>query len=200
MMKKLLIFMLVLGLATVANAALQLSLNHVTNGEGITQEITVPVSTELIIDVHGPAAYSTVGYVVINGGPPQDGEWGDTLGPPYTVASGYYNKSGYPVVHSGVGGSPAGNMGSTIRYGDATCFGYEFTIADNQNKAFILGGEQFEYMFHCRTAPSDAVIYLYDAAVGEGAVVLDTIIVHQIPEPATIALLGLGGLLLRRRK
>jgi len=34
---------------------------------------------------------------------------------------------------------------------------------------------------------------------GEG-LVLDTQIIHQVPEPMTISLLGLGGLLLRRRK
>jgi hypothetical protein len=31
-------------------------------------------------------------------------------------------------------------------------------------------------------------------------VIEDTLTIHQIPEPTTIALLGLGGLLLRRRK
>jgi hypothetical protein len=35
----------------------------------------------------------------------------------------------------------------------------------------------------------------------ENGAMIDTILIHQIiPEPMTIALLGLGGLLLRRRK
>jgi hypothetical protein len=42
-------------------------------------------------------------------------------------------------------------------------------------------------------------ITLWDVGEGYGSP-QDTIIVHQIPEPTTMLLLGLGGLLLRRRK
>ena len=43
------------------------------------------------------------------------------------------------------------------------------------------------------------VIELYTTDFGTSELV-DAVVIHQIPEPATIALLGLGGLLLRRRK
>jgi len=193
-MKKLLIFMLVLSLATVANATIvQLSLGGVTNGAGTTQEITVPVCTELVIDVHGPAAINWAGYIIIQGDPPADGEWGDAIGPPYTIASGFYAKSGYPAVLPA-----AGVNASATRYSEAGWgWGYELTAVGAPGFP-VPGGEEFDFMFHCRTAPSDAVITLW--ADDDYVMPKDTIIVHQIPEPATIALLGLGGLLLRRRK
>jgi len=192
-MKKLLIFMLVLGLATVANATIvQLSIGGVTNGAGITQEITVPVCTELIIDVHGPALVNWAGYIIINGDPPSDGEWGDAIGPPYTVESGYYLKSGYPMKYAA-----AGDMASALRYSYAG-WGWGYEIAAANAIGPPVGGREFDFMFHCRAAPSDAVITLW--ADDDYVTPKDTIIVHQIPEPATIALLGLGGLLLRRRK
>jgi hypothetical protein len=49
---------------------------------------------------------------------------------------------------------------------------------------------------HCEFGPSDDTIILWSQDAEE----LDRIVIHQIPEPATIALLGLGGLMLRRRK
>ena len=43
---------------------------------------------------------------------------------------------------------------------------------------------------------------IYDPGTGEpvSITVMDTQVIHQIPEPMTFALLGLGGLFLRRRK
>ena len=49
--------------------------------------------------------------------------------------------------------------------------------------------------FHC-TEVGDVVVHLLD----DGMQIVDSIVIHQIPEPMTIALLGLGGLFLRRRK
>jgi hypothetical protein len=58
-----------------------------------------------------------------------------------------------------------------------------------------------EIVFTC-LAVGDVTLYLLDAPDGEQAsIIYDTVVVHQIPEPITIVLLGLGGLLaLRRRK
>ncbi len=52
-------------------------------------------------------------------------------------------------------------------------------------------------IFHCEV-PGDVTLTL----VGDyenGIEVLDTQIIHQLPEPMTMCLLGLGGLFLRRR-
>ena len=49
-------------------------------------------------------------------------------------------------------------------------------------------------LFHC-DGPGDVTF----AVVDENGEILDTQVIHQIPEPMTLVLLGLGGLFLRRR-
>jgi hypothetical protein len=56
-----------------------------------------------------------------------------------------------------------------------------------------------EKEFHCESDQGDVTIYLLNADTGQYEV-LDTLVIHQIPEPMTVALLGLGGLFLLRRR
>ena len=51
-------------------------------------------------------------------------------------------------------------------------------------------------IFHCE-GEGDVTLALIDYETG---LILDTQVIHQVPEPATLALLSLGGLLLRRRQ
>ncbi len=207
-MKKLLIFMLVLGMASWANAALELSVNGVTDGTGNVTEICIPICTEVVIDVVGPDEYFYLGYIIIEAAAPgpgsgAGGEWGDDLGPPWGNPDDpceqgheyYYLEPGYPEILEG-----AGDTASAIRYEeDDWGFGYEIQAADSQSLENV-GGEEFVFMYHCCGPESEYVtITLWDDAKGYDTPE-DTIIIHQIPEPITIALLGLGGLLLRRRK
>jgi len=204
MMKKLLILMLVLGLTSMANGILinvngnvQLSVDGATNGFEDTMETTVVVSTELVIDVTGPYDGDYAAVVCIMADPiPQPtgaaGEWGDDLGPTYSTGY-YYVKSGYPIVYAA-----AGDVGLAFarRYEyDDWGWGYELSAASATHTP---GGKQFEMIFHC-VAEVDVTIQLWDSTVWP-LTAADTIVVHQIPEPATMLLLSLGGLLLRRRK
>ncbi|MCJ7779047.1 MAG: PEP-CTERM sorting domain-containing protein [Sedimentisphaerales bacterium] len=193
-MKKLTILMLVLGLTTVANAQLtgvQLSVNGVTNGPGNTTEFLVCLSTEVVIDVYGPADYNWVGYVVINGNPPAAGEWGDNLAPP--SVPGYYVKSGYPIKYPSAGD----DLASVHRFEFAGWgFGYEVCAA--QVVGPILGGREFDFMYHQHDTGA-ATITLWDDSAGYSSP-QDTVVIYEIPEPMTIALLGLGGMALLRKR
>ena len=59
-------------------------------------------------------------------------------------------------------------------------------------------GTWWEIEVHC-DGPLDGLITLVGPS-GYKTETLDTLLIHQTPEPMTIALLGLGGLFLRRRK
>ena len=51
-------------------------------------------------------------------------------------------------------------------------------------------------IFHCDGGINTVTVTLFD---GEGGY-LDSVVIQQIPEPMTLALLGLGGLFIRRKK
>jgi len=184
-MKKLIVLSLMLGIASVANATiLQLSVDGVTNGDA-TQEITINVCDYVVIDIHGPADSPLLGYIIIEEDGGEDGgEWVD----------GSYNEVNYPVVHAA-----AGDMAGVVAYTESGWGdGYEVT-ADYTPYSSIEDGLWFEFLFHCTKMDETVTISLWDDDLGYETPV-DTIIIHQIPEPMTIALLGLGGLLLRRRR
>lgn len=194
MIKKLMIVMLVLGLVSLANAltGVQLSVEGQTDGVGNVTEVEVPISSEVVIDIHGPAAYDWLGYVIIEGDYPTlaGGEWGDDIGEP---GGGYYAAADYPKLVA------AGDLGQVLRYDeDGWGYGYEVTAA--QSEGDLPGGEQFQFLYHCTGPESEYVtITLWDDAEGYETP-QDTIVIHQVPEPVTMALFGIGGLLLRRRR
>lgn len=187
-MKKLLVLMLVLGLASFASAALQLSV-HTNPPGGETwdpmnpedSEITISPSQTLLIDIWTDSPiYSGVG------------EGYFLLGVSVTkgVLSG--GESLYPddvQYYSGLGTDylPAGEAGDLVAIG---------TFRTSASP--ITGTIVNTILFHCESE-FDGVINLYETD-WVTPTLIDSVVIHQIPEPATIALLGLGGLLLRRRK
>ena len=195
-MKKLLVLILVFGMASVANAALQISVGGNMNPEDST--IYLNVSDTIMLDVWSTVpiptsspelgensywvltAQTSCGYIhggvaVLAGGDPDwafDGPYDDAIGAGIT---------GLPAGENGVVGY-IGNFGSNPIPADTAIFD--------------------EIIFHCESLNGPTVVSLWNA--GDSGVITgepwDTVVIHQIPEPATIVLLGLGGLLLRRRK
>jgi len=99
----------------------------------------------------------------------------------------------YVIYHDPVLGD-AGNAASV----DPSFLPYEWLVialtTDAQKP--LIPGKHFDLELVC-TGPGDVEIQLWNFNYDE---ILDTIIIHQVPEPASMLLLGLGGLLLRRRK
>ena len=172
-MKKLLIMFLVLGMASLAQAAvLELSIDGSKDGAGNTTEITIDICTTITIDVYcntaAPAGDTFFLAIVAGTG---DGEW-----------------DGPSVIYAVMG-----NAGTLTEYTSDLWEG-KTNVYDPETPPGV--GKWCELDFHC-TDKGDVTIYLTDHT---GYVAEDAILVHQIPEPITIALLGLGGLFLRRRK
>ncbi len=92
--------------------------------------------------------------------------------------------------------NPATTQGDISGYVGAHYANYDYyyvTIASSTGNLVAGTGFVFDYL---AIGTNDVLIELYDQS---GATLVDSLVIHQ-PEPMTIALLGLGGLFLRRRK
>ena len=179
-MKKLLIFSLVLGIASLASAGLQLSYD----GAPAPDEVTVAPSDTFVIDVFDDVDFNNyTAYLNIY----------DTAGmnpyAPATLVSGatianVQIDTDYAGDNASVAGGPPGFI--------------QINALDNVTpfEGPLGGGVQFWVELHC-VGEGDVTVRLM---AEDTTTVLDTIIVHQAPEPATMGLLALGGLFLRRRK
>ena len=186
-MKKILAICLVLGMASVASATLQISANG--NPDPIDSEITILPSEEVMLDIwtDAPITQADAGswhngwaLVVL----PENGSIsGGVKVAPFDTDAGYsINNTAvafglYPGPEDGVGGTafPAANVSANP--GDV--------IFD-------------QIVFHCESL-EDAQVLLYSTADFAQYVLQDSLIIHQ-PEPMTLSLLGLGGLALIRRR
>ena len=178
-MKKLLIFMLVFGLASTANAIvigdIELSFNGVINGSPDVTEYTVAPSDFFEIDVWGNLA--TTAYVNIH-----DGTSGFVPAPNVTIGAG--------VIYAAAGED------ATIQAGPPAHAWVSAADLTGTPLDTVVAGKHFSWEIHC---DEEGDVYI-DLISLDRATVYDSIIVHQIPEPATIALLGLGSLFLMRRR
>jgi hypothetical protein len=188
MMKKLLILMLVLGLASFANAAIltEISYNGQTNGTENTMEVTIHPSDTVTIDIYNPG-----------GNGMNDRNFTDYLDFQYP-SEGCYSLSG------AVAGPAYGDFNGGISFVHHGADDYdEYTVIQSWKPTTNppdIAGAIFLVNMHCEKAPNTVYVTLYDTRVNGGNDIMDTLIIHQVPEPMTLTLLGLGGLLLRRRK
>ena len=178
MLRPLLILTVVLGMASMASAGLSL----VVGGVEVGDSITINPSDTIWIGVYDDTGGVPFGGAVsIAEGSGANGSW--------TGGNGYYAPPATPGGYNMYIGylSPAyGN-----EYGDIW-----YIVDQAATTVMPSAGLQGEYEFHCDAA-GDVVINL---TAPDLVTILDTITITQIPEPITMALLGLGGLLLRRRK
>ena len=172
-MKKILVLMLVLGIASMATAGLQLTVNGVVAED--SSIVMAPSDYALIGLYNDGSVPKTVGYISIASGP---GSWtgGYAVYVPPATGSAYAYAYYY---------GPITGMGDTWILFDADA------VPGNINGIGILA----DFEFHCDDFGDVTITYI-DSAFG----LMDTLVIHQIPEPITLALLGLGGLFLRRRK
>jgi hypothetical protein len=197
MMKKFLALLLVLGMASAASAQLDLQISvHPMEGEP-TWDPMNPADTDIYLEpsqsvwldvwTNAAIANQTPGHWMLI----CDASLGD-IEPGPDPARMVYNNFSPPRVEDNEFLIPPTGMES---YEGTAGFFTEF--AGGAAAGTILFNE---IPFHC-VGQGDVTIYLYDAPDGVAAgVMYDYVVIHQIPEPMTVALLGLGGLFLLRRR
>lgn len=203
-MKKLLALVLVLGMASMASAGLQISV-HPTDGtvpnwdplNPEASQITVKASDYLRLDIYNDADVTPTD-------PPLT--WAIvTLKDLASIAGGvtnpaYVDRSDMVAIINDPeeAGLPALDGGPySYMWGLYLVFDASGTIP--------MGTTIWDdIMFHCEIddPANDALIQLWQVNDDDGSLVtmLDEVVIHQVPEPLTMALMGLGGLALLRRR
>lgn len=169
-MKRLLMLMLVLGMASVANAVL-----IKVDGQDPGQTVDIAKGITSVISVVSEDTSGWLGYIII-----EDGGTG-ALGNVARLDA-------------------AGDIGSFSAYTEAGWgVGYELTVAMGQGGVpAIAVGPQFTMNYSGGVLGDTATISLFlDPEYGVPA---ESVAITIVPEPMTVILLGFGGLFLRRRK
>ena len=205
-MKKLLALGLVLGIASMAHAGFVISVNGIIDPP--ETEIVLQPSQEVILDIHGANNDGApLGFFLLVNGPGSIN--GSSFVPNPASAPGGYFDPGY------------GGEGDLSDYQDAEQFaaGVGLSVPDLLAAFGGVADMSFGNVASSSPAPSDlngllvdgivfhcedigeVIVELWSAGQLGPEVLLDTQVIHQIPEPMTMSLLGLGVLgLLRRRR
>jgi len=182
-MKKLLVLMLVLSIASVANAVLTAKISVDGVIDTPDTDIILAPSDTVTIDIHAWNDVSASGTVLLMQGLGALDATSLTLWEQsaFTMPSAFFDD--YKMLFEDMGYAGI----SQIADFDILDLSDPFTVPNG----IVLDG----LILHC-LGEGDVILTLFDADLN----VLDSQIIHQIPEPASMLLLGLGGLLLRRRK
>jgi len=189
-MKKLLVVLMVLTVATVANAGLQIG--------GIPTDPIRPSDTVVLSIVATGVQSPQDMYLFAS-----DSSLGTVSGGA-VVWSDFSTSLGELTLHEGADDM---YVQAVQYYGWTNSMQtYYINLVGGTVPALVMNGTVVNnVVFHCEGAPGDVTIVL-GAVVdttgnGDYAMsVFDSQVIHQIPEPMTLGLLGLGGLFLRRRK
>ena len=184
-MKNILIVFTVLAMASVANAAFQVSIDGVPALP--ESEVTIMVSDIVVIDIHSAGEIA---------------EWSNFI---VFEGTGSVDMTDMSILSLGIDEE---YIVDVTEDPDAMAFlrdlGYDPFAATYSALVHVSGdpmdipeGPMIDGLrLHCE-AVGDVIVSFLDGADGA---LLASAVIHQIPEPITFALLGLGGLFLRRRK
>lgn len=193
-MKKLFVLMLVVSLASVASAGLKISVDGVV--DPMDTEITLKEGQTAVIDIWGDGATASphAPWLFVSG--PGSINGSDMV---YTGSLALYQDAESAAADAGMGEDVAGfieMMAGAVGLADVRDLSF-ITLADGAVPPAALDGTLVDgIIFKCEGLGDVTLTLLAE----DLATVLDTQVIHQIPEPMTLALLGLGGLFLRRRK
>jgi len=182
-MRKLLILTLVLGMASAANAGMLISVAG--DKQPVDSQITLPLNGTIDLDIWTDADIPVFGgeYWALIADTTQASISGGNVAIDPGDAVIYTD----PPASGGVPGLPAGKDGP---WGGVAVF----------SGPIAAGTVLYDQITFKCLALVDTTVSLYTSDLGGNNTLVDSVIIHQVPEPMTVALLGLGGLLLRRRK